>query len=297
MRNAFLAVTVVAALVAGGLGGTFASFVDTEVSEDNFYQAGIADLLVNGKNDPDVPAKYHVEHGVPCKSIDLYIDLFNWGECEGGDVYMHFKNVVSTEDGRKLHMGDEWCYDKAPNDYVVCSAPEPLGPLFSSEPEACAEVGDCLIADYWIDAAHPGVLGQDYASGIADHLDVFVEVCDDGLDGVLDDCDDDGDGEISAAERAAHEWRPIPSLLGKLVEIKSRKDWLGYLETQKFGWIHMDVHLQQITDPNWDGTTCCDYDQDGDIDADDEQKKHWPTDAMQGDIATWTMLFELITDP
>jgi len=43
--------------------------------------------------------------------------------------------------------------------------------------------------------------------------------------------------------------------------------------------------------------TMRDYDQDGTIgDADDVMLNWWPTNALQGDKATWSMMFELITD-
>ena len=102
MKNIFLSVVVVTTLVAAGVGGTFAGFVDTEISEGNFVQAGVSDLLVNGKNDPIGP-KLRFVHAAPCKSVDFWVDVYNWGECQGGDVYLHFMDVDSTEDGTKLH--------------------------------------------------------------------------------------------------------------------------------------------------------------------------------------------------
>jgi hypothetical protein len=303
MKNIVLSVVVVTTLVAAGVGGTFAGFVDTEVSENNSYQAGMSDLLVNGFNDPDVPAKIQWVHGAPCKSVDFWIDLYNWGECQGGDAYMHFKDVVSEEAGTKLHLGDRYVYDgvtpgnpllDVPDGYRIAVAGEPKGAgVWSTEPEKGAEVGDFWIAQTYIPADHPGLLGEDYASGIADHLGITVDVCDDGLDGILDDADDNGDGAIDPTERAAHEWRIIDSLSGKLVDIECNKNWLGFLPTQQRAWIHVDAHLQQIPDPLWP----VDYDGDGDIDGDDEQKMWWPSNAVQGDKATWSMLFELITDP
>jgi hypothetical protein len=315
MKNIFLSVVVVTTLVAAGVGGTFAGFVDTEISEGNFVQAGVSDLLVNGKNDP-IGAKMQYVHAAPEKSTDIFIDIYNWGHCQGGDVYLHFKDVDSTEDGVKPHMGIDYVYDGVtpgtpgiPDGYREAVADEPVGPgVYSSEPEKISEAGDGYIAQYYIDPADPNVLGEDYASGVSEHLDVFVEVCDDGLDGILDDADDNGDGQISATEYAAHEWVAIPSLSGKLVDIECNKNHLGFLATQQYGWIHLFVVIQQIYAEEWvdpvtgelwpDGTAAgVDYDMDGDIDADDFQKAGWPTNALQGDKAEWAMLFELITDP
>jgi hypothetical protein len=316
-KRLVLSITVVVALAAAAVGGAFAGFVDTEVSQGNFVQAGMSDLLINGKNDP-IGAKLQFIHAAPCKSIDFWIDAYNWGVCQGGDLYMHFKDVVSEEDGRKPHMGVEYVYDAVtpstvpgvPDGYREADGDEPFGPgVWSTEPEKISEVGDGYIAQYYISDADPNLLGEDYASGVSEHLDILVEVCDDGNDGILDDADDNGDGEVDSQEYAAHDWTVIPSLSGKLVNIECNKNWLGFLATQAKTWIHVDVHLQQIYAEEWfdengirwdvGGSTAVgvDYDGDGDIDGDDFQKAGWPTNALQGDKASWDMLFELITDP
>ena len=289
MKNIILSVVVVTTLAVAGVGGTLAGFVDTEVSEDNFYQAGVSDLLINGMNDP-IPAKIQYVHGAPCKSVDFWVDAYNWGECQGGDLYMHFKHVVSEEAGTKLHFGQRYVYDGVsslgppiPDDYRIALPGEPAGPdVWSSEPEKISEVGDGMVGQIYIPPMDPRCLGEDYASGISEHLSVYVEVCDDGMDGILDDADDNGDGVIDAVEKAAHEWVPIPSLCDKLFLIECQKNHLGFLPTQQMAWIHIDLHLQQLEDPTWPG---------------DPQLRFWRTNALQGDKATWDMLFELVTDP
>jgi len=315
MKSIVLSVIVIATLVSAGIGSTFAGFVDTEVSEGNFVQAGISDLLVNGKNDP-VGYKLRFDHATPGKSTDFFIDLYNWGKCQGGDVYMHYKDVVSTEAGRKTHMGIEYVYDgvapspggDVPDGYRAATGVEPQGAgVWSSEPEKISEVGGGYIAQYFISPTDPNLLGEDYASGISAHLDVVTEVCDDGLDGILDNADDDGNGQISATERAAHQWKIISDLTGKLKDLNCNKTLLGFLVTQTYGWIHVDVTVEQMLASEWidaagniwpQGTAVgVDYDGDGNIDADDFQYAWWPTNALQGDKAEWNMLFELTTDP
>lgn len=295
MKNIFLSVVVVATLVAAGVGGTFAGFVDTEISENNFVQAGISDLLVNGKNDPNIGAKVTWDCVVPCKSIDFWIDLYNWGECQFGDVFMHFKDVLSVEAGTKTHLGAEYVYDGVatvggdiPDGYRIAVGAEPVGAgVWSSEPEKIAEVGDGMVAQYYIPPLGPGTMGEDYASGIADHLGVTVQVPKKGASGdELGNPDADGDGNVDAAERAAWEangnrWVIILSLTGKLADIECKKNYLGFLKTQEMTFVHIDVHLQQIEAPEWP----------------DPQTKYWPTNALQGDKATWSMMWELITDP
>jgi hypothetical protein len=289
MKNIVLSVVVVTTLVVAGVGGTFAGFVDTEISQDNFYQAGVSDLLVNGKNDPIGPKLQYV-HGAPCKSVDFYVDLYNWGECQGGDLFMHYKHVESIEFGTKNHMGVDYVYDGVsslggdiPDGYRVAVPPDPEGPgVWSSEPEKISEVGDGWVGQVYIPAGDPRLMGEDYASGISEHLSVVTQVCDDGLDGILDDADDNDDGQIDATEYAAHEWVNIISLSGKLKDIECNKNPLGFLETQHRTWVHITCHLQQIDDPDWTG---------------DPQLRYWRTNALQGDKASWDMLFELVTDP
>jgi hypothetical protein len=306
VRNVILSVVVVAVLVGAGVGGTFAGFVDTEESKDNFLQAGIMDLLVNGKNDPIGP-KLVYTHAVPCISQDFWIDIFNWGECQGAKAYMHIKNVRSVEAGVKNHAGEDWVYDGVtqntapiPNGYDIQTGVEPVGAnVWSSEPEKISEVGQGFVGQIWIRGDDDNLLGEDYASGIADHLDVIVVTYVDPTTGFLVDIDDNGDGTIQDTEEAAHGSELVTIFSGKLVDIECVKELLGFLETQAYGWIHVDVHLQQIeaweTDPStgefMDPTTPsnCPWPE--------PQRRYWPTNALQGDYAMWDMLFELNTDP
>ena len=305
MKNIFLSVVVVCTLIAGGVGGTMAGFVDTEISEDNYIQAGIMDLLVNGKNDPVGPQLVYT-HIVPCISQDFWVDIFNWGQCQGAKAYMHIKDLDSVEAGVKEYLGTDYVYDgvatlgdPVPDGYDVATGVEPEGvDVWSSEPEKISEVGDGMVGQIYIRDDDANLLGEDYASGIADHLDVIVVTYVDTL-GFLVDIDDNGDGVIQDSEEAAHVAELVTIFSGKLVDIDCVKTLLGFLGTQKYGWIHVDVHLQQIeayeTDPAtglfMDPTTPsnCPWPE--------SQRKYWPTNALQGDYATWDMLFELNTDP
>jgi len=293
MRNILLSVVVVSTLVAAGLGGTFAGFVDTEISEDNFVKAGISDLLVNGKNDP-IGAKIQYTHAMPCKSIDFWIDLYNWGVCQGGMVYMHFMNVQSMESGTKRHNDVEYVYDGVasvgggiPDGYRPVLPGEPAGPgVWSSEPEKIAEVGDGYVLDIYIPDDHPCLMGEDYGSGVSEHLGVHIMVPLKGQIGEeLGDPDYNGDGMVDDVEEVrwaeeGNRWVQIAGLAGKLADIECNKSPLGFLATQERTWVHVDVHLQQIACPDWP----------------DEQTKWWPTNALQGDVAYWDMMFELTTD-
>jgi hypothetical protein len=303
MKNVWLSIIVVVTLVAAGVGGTFAGFVDTEESQGNSYQAGISDLLVNGKNDP-IGAKVTYVHGTPQKSHDIFIDLFNWGVCEGGTTYMHIKNVQSEEDGVKTHAGEDYVYDGVsqvggdiPDGYKVATGIEPKGPgVWSSEPEKISENGSGMVGQIFIRPDDANLLGEDYGSGVAEHLSILVEVCDDGADGVLDDADDNGDGQVDLSEYGNHDWTEIFN--GKLDTIECTKKELGFLKTQERTHIHVIMVLQQIeafeTDPATGEFVLV-----GGVKQPwpNSQLKWWPTNALQGDKATWDMLFELNTDP
>ena len=217
---------------------------------------------------------------------------------------MQFKNVDSVEDGAKLHLGSLWVYDGVtvvgdpiPDGYRVQAGVDPVGAgVASSEPELIAEEGGGEFGQYIIGATDNTVtwqqnlamgqgLGVDYASGISEHLGIVTEVCDDGADGILDDADTGdgadtaGDGIIGPDEYAAHNWVNIASLTGKLNTL-SLKNKLGFMFSQTRAWVHVTVTLQQIEDVNCPNPNV----------------KYWPTNALQGDKATWDMLFELNTD-
>jgi hypothetical protein len=314
MRNIILCLVVVIALVGGTLAGTFAGYVDTEESQGNFVQAGISDLLINGMNDPAVPAKIQMDHLIPGKSNDFWADAYNWGKCQGGDLYLHFKDVTSVEAGTKTHNGVNYVYDGVtilggdiPDGYRVATGNDPQGAgVWSSEPEKIAEVGGGYIANTLIATNDPNLKGEDYATGVAQNLDITVEVFYKGLTGnELGNPDDPSQNPgatqnnvVSSLEQSlwvtnSNRIVVISGLAGKLWDIKSRNVMLGFLRTQEKTYIHFDAVIDQIPAVY---ATPVDYDKDGDIDGDDTILNWWPTNALQGDKATWTMLFSLVTD-
>ena len=302
MKNIFLSVVVVATLIAAGVGGTFAGFVDTEESEGNFIQAGMLDLLVNGKNDPGIGPKITMSHIIPCISQDFWIDLYSWSECQGAYVYMQFKNVLSVEDGAKEYLGNSYVYDGVADiediPFGYRASADPTGPgVASTEPELIAEEGGGEFGQVVIGPNNPALtwqenlalrqgLGVDYASGISEHLDVTVTVPLIGTSGnVLGNPDTNNDGKVDATEKKAwtdngNRWEIIGSLSGKMDTIKEVKNKLGFLVSQTMTFVHVDVHLQQLEDKECPNPNV----------------KYWPTNALQGDLATWDMLFELNTD-
>lgn len=311
MRNVLLSVVVVGVLIAAGIGGTFAGFVDTELVKDNSYQAGITDLLIDDTNSPT--AVINVLWGIPCKSRDFSIKVYDRGESsELSDLYLHFKDIVCTEDGAKA--GKVW----NGTNYVDGS---PVGAgVATSEPELGAEEGNFFIGQLWIDATETGrIMGVDYGDDceVSEHLGIGVKYFDVEDDGEIDNPDaiangGDGDGVLDTAEKELAGWRTLtPAVPGnlKLSDWNCQKTLIGKIGPQVPSWILLTVHMQQITDSDWtatyDGSTqtwlpqdeAVDYDLDGDKDDDDAQKRFWPTNALQGDKVTWAMMFELIADP
>jgi len=104
MRNVFLSVVVICALLVAAIGGTLAGFSDTEASMENMFEVGNMDLKVskpwNGPeyNDPDVPAIAQAVLAWPCVSQDFTFDLHNVGDnTQDSYAYMCFKNYLCYE--------------------------------------------------------------------------------------------------------------------------------------------------------------------------------------------------------
>jgi len=306
MKNILLCVAVIGVLIAGSVGGTLAGFVDTEESRGNFIQAGISDLLINNGNDPNVPAKIQFDHASPGKSIDFWADAYNWGKCQGGNLSLHFKDVVSVEAGRKSHLGVDYVYDGVAsvgggiaNGYRAGVGTEPAGPgVWSSEPEKIAEVGGGFVGNVLITTTDPDLKGEDYATGVARNLVITVTVPQIGATGdVLGNPDTNNDGIVDGTEYGAwitngNRWVVITGLTGMLFDVQCSNVNLGFLVTQTKTYIHVDARINQLS-----ATVMRDYDNDGVVgDPDDVLLNYWPTNALQGDRAEWTMMFALFTD-
>ena len=76
MRNVLLSLVVVVVLAAGGLGGTFATWSDSETSGNNTIVTGSLDLKVNGTDDKPwgegVPKLIEEVCVVPCNLYGPY---------------------------------------------------------------------------------------------------------------------------------------------------------------------------------------------------------------------------------
>jgi predicted ribosomally synthesized peptide with SipW-like signal peptide len=102
MRNVLLSLVVVVVLTAGGLGGTFATWSDSETSGNNTIQTGSLDLKVNGADDAPwgegVGSLFEIECVVP--DLWYYLgnaSLWNAGECtQAAHAYVHVKEYICT---------------------------------------------------------------------------------------------------------------------------------------------------------------------------------------------------------
>jgi len=97
-KSIILAVVVVVALVVAGTGGVFATWSDSEVSEDNVIRTGSLDLKVNGADDEPwgagVPSKVDIECMVPERLYGPFeVELWNAGICDTASAtFIHFKD-------------------------------------------------------------------------------------------------------------------------------------------------------------------------------------------------------------
>jgi predicted ribosomally synthesized peptide with SipW-like signal peptide len=107
-----LSVVVVSALLVGGVGGTLATWSDSETSEDNYIETGSVDLMVNGADDlpwgTGVPTKVELECIIPCKVYGPYeVELWNASQdcMPDAEAYIHIKNAECSNAPPKAGSG------------------------------------------------------------------------------------------------------------------------------------------------------------------------------------------------
>jgi predicted ribosomally synthesized peptide with SipW-like signal peptide len=111
MRNVLLSLVVVVVLTAGGLGGTFATWSDSETSGNNTIVTGSLDLKVNGADDQPWGEGVGPLFQIECVVPDLWYylgnaTLWNAGECrQAAHAYVHLKEYVCSNVAPKESMG------------------------------------------------------------------------------------------------------------------------------------------------------------------------------------------------
>jgi len=145
MKSIFLVAVVICALAIAGIGGTFATWSDSETSMDNIITTGSVDLKVNGEDDAPwgngVPTKVSVDCMIPCKWYGPYeVELWNAGICDtASHAYIHFKDICCSNAPPKLDENGE-----------TTGYPDPVSGDLKPEPELVAEYGgkvDCRTVD------------------------------------------------------------------------------------------------------------------------------------------------------
>jgi predicted ribosomally synthesized peptide with SipW-like signal peptide len=102
MKSIFLSVVVISALAIAGIGGTFATWSDSETSMGNKITTGSVDLKVNDADDQPwgtgVPTKVKIDCMVPCKWYGPFeVELWNAGICESpSHAFIHFKDMCCS---------------------------------------------------------------------------------------------------------------------------------------------------------------------------------------------------------
>jgi predicted ribosomally synthesized peptide with SipW-like signal peptide len=164
-KSIILAAVVVVALVIAGTGGVFATWSDSEVSENNFIVTGALDLKVNGADDAPwgtgVPSKVFIDHMVPSVWYGPFeVELWNAGICDfASQTFIHFKDYDCFNVRPKVNPDDPAdggsdYWPRGTTTGYVCPETGDLKP----EPELVAEFGgkvDCT----WVDGVG-GPLGD-----------------------------------------------------------------------------------------------------------------------------------------
>ena len=271
MRNVFLSVVVICALLVAAVGGTLAGFSDTEASMENIFEVGNMDLKVSVPRDgqlyqdPDVPPIAQALRAWPCTSQDFTFDLHNAGDnTQDSYAYMCLKNYTCYE------VTDQ----KDPATHFPDGRPEP---------EVVAEEGG-MLANVLMPAEGPW--GQNCT------LDDFVEVViyyDMNGDGDITDAGDlvlgnpawGGEGTIYLSDLwndVTDEccWIPLDTLAGS-------EDRDGKIE----------LHISNWSEEQWNDR----YGTSVDYFADDLPFNDWLTNLFMSDGVEFEMCFGLTQQP
>jgi predicted ribosomally synthesized peptide with SipW-like signal peptide len=285
MRNILLSLVMVAALVAAGVGGTFATWSDSEVSEGNYINTGSVDLKVNGQDDKPwgagVPPKVSIDCMVPCKWYGPFeVELWNAGDCEfPSRAFIHVKDIDCYNVEPKLHPVTE-----ESTGYPDPSEGMPWSGDLKPEPELVAEYGgkvDC------VEVRGIGVEGDDCCMGT--HVEMVITTTD-----INPKTNDFADILVTPNDYMCRD---------KLGKWECKEIYLFDLMPCEPRTIFLWFHLQQEDEEEYG----FDYINPDPWDDDYDPAKHklhwlkfndWPSWAMMKDGATFNMEFDLwLVDP
>ena len=182
-KSLILAVVVVVALVVAGTGGVFATWSDSEVSEDNIIRTGSLDLKVNGADDAPwgdgVPTKVAIDCMIPDRMYGPFeVELWNAGICDTPSAtFIHFKDYfcfnIEPKDNPYPDGGSECWPAGETTGYPDPTVDLPYSGDLKPEPELVAEYGgkvDCT----WVDGIG-GAMGDNCSMLAAVTVYVFDE--------------------------------------------------------------------------------------------------------------------------
>jgi predicted ribosomally synthesized peptide with SipW-like signal peptide len=273
MRNVLLSLVVIAALIAGAVGGTLATWSDSETSHGNVIETGSVDLLVNDADDlpwgTGVPAKVNITCVMPCKWYGPFeVKLWHAGQCtENASAYLHVKNITCYNIPAKEGSG----YDDPPDrpageDYV------PLGrdgnPCLSKpEPELVAEYGGIVTCGKWTDGIGPE--GDECSMGTHTELVICNNPVKPG----------DPDADVL--------------LRDKLIKWDCKEIYLFDLEPCTPRTIYIWIHLQQDSEEDYGYDLIPDPGEEGYDELHWMKFNDWPSWALMKDGAVFDMEFDL----
>ena len=272
MKSIFLVAVVICALAIAGIGGTFATWSDSETSMSNTITTGSVDLKVNGEDDAPwgvgVPSKVDITCMVPCKVYGPFpVDLWNAGICEfPSEAYIHFKDMCCGNAPPKLDAEGE-------TTGYVCPETGDLKP----EPELVAEFGgkvDCRTVD-----------GIGEAVGDTCSMKSHVRVW------VTDDPALVPDKDVAI---------PDPRFLidGKMIDVECVESYLFDMMPCNEKTIYLYFHLQQESEEDYGFDYFADP---GDVGYDELEWikfNDWPSWSMMRDKVTFSIEFDLLlVDP
>jgi predicted ribosomally synthesized peptide with SipW-like signal peptide len=254
MKNMFLCFMVVSALAVGSLGGTMATWSDSETSEDNSIITGSLDLKVNQNDDAPwgsgIGKKVELDCMIPCKYYGPFlVELWNAGQCEfPSHAYIHFKDYECSNALPKENTG------------YPCPVTGDLKP----EPELVAEQGGKVNC---VTVPGIGILGDDCTLG--DHIGVYLTLDNPAVD-------------------------PTDMIfLGKLGEIVCQEIYLFDLMPCEPRNIYLYFHLQQPSEEDFGLNLIPNEGEAGYDEMHWKKFNDWPSWALMKDVVTFDVEFDL----
>jgi predicted ribosomally synthesized peptide with SipW-like signal peptide len=258
MKSIFLVAVVICALAIAGIGGTFATWSDSETSPDNYIETGSVDLLVNGADDAPwgsgVPTKIDIDCVIPCKWHGPFpVDVWNASQdcMPPSELYIHVKDVCCANTPPKAGSG-----------YA-----DPNTGVMKPEPELVAEYGGKVNC---VEVPGVGVMGDDCT--LADHIGVVIVKDDPFFGPVLFD--------------------------GKLGELVCNEVYLCDLEPCNEQTLYFWIHLQQPAEEDFGMNFIPNDGEPGYDPMEYAKFNDWPSWALMKDAISFDMEFDLwLVDP